>query len=98
MSDAHEAMQVFLATQQRVDEVLSSVHSLKSQVEVIGERMDERLAAMDGRLSTLEDAHPGGKKPVAVAAGVGGGVGFLGALASSGVIEILVSAVKRAIQ
>ena len=100
----------------RMDETITTLHTVASSVEryamqstTINALMEARLDAMtkgnesvEERLSALEEARTGGKKPVAVAAGVGasvgGGVGFLGALASSGIIEILVSAVKRAIQ
>jgi hypothetical protein len=95
MSDAHEAMSVFLATQSRVDEVLSSVHSLANQVEIIGERMDHKISAVEMRLLTLEHGRGGSKKPFAVAAGVGGGAGFFSALASSGLLEFLGTVLKK---
>lgn len=95
MSDAHEAMSVFLQTQTRVDEVLSSVHSLASQVEIIGARMDGRFEAMNERLAILEGARPGGKKTVAVAASVGTAGGAFGTLISNGGLDVVMALLKK---
>lgn len=91
MSDAHEAMSVFLATQSRVDEVLASVHSLAGQVEAIGDRMDVRLTYVEERLSTLE----GKKKGAAVAVGAGGLGGIVGTFVGSGGLDFLIAIGKR---
>jgi hypothetical protein len=93
MSDAHEAMQVFLATQQRVDEVFTSVQSLAGQVELIGARMDDRLKAMDDRLSTLE----GKKKGAALAVGAGGVGGAVGTFVGSGGLDAVIAIARRLI-
>ncbi len=93
----------------RMDETITTLHTVAASVErsamqstASNALMEARLSAMskdnehfEERLSALESVRPGGKKPVAVAASVGGGVGFLGALASSGVIDFLVAVGKR---
>ena len=93
----------------RMDENITMLHTVAASVEryamqstVSNTLMEARLDAMakesehvGERLSALESSRPGSKKPVAVAASVGGGVGFLSAIASSGVIDLVVAVGKR---
>jgi hypothetical protein len=93
----------------RMDETITTLHTVAASVERYAMQstasnalMEARLDAItkgnehvEERLSALEGARPGGKKPVAVAASVGGGVGFLSALASSGAIDFFVAVGKR---
>lgn len=103
MSDALQTIQIMLSDaaawrgrmEERMDETIATLHTVAASVERYSLQSTNSLEKVEARLAALEDARPGGKKAVAVAAGVGGAGGILGTLVSSGVIDFVVAVGKR---
>lgn len=95
--------------EERMDETITTLHTVAASVERYSlqsagsiDKVESRLAAItksnesvEERLSALEGARPGGKKTVAVAAGVGTASGALGTLVSNGGLDVIMVLLKK---